>query len=71
MSDQDELSPHSEGKKKYLRIKEAAVIMSVSYIWLHKRIANGEGPPGTKRRGRMVLIPRDAFAEWCKQDIIP
>lgn len=71
MSENDLLLPHSEGHAKYLRIKEAAAIMSVTYLWLYHRIKKGNGPPGTKMRGKMILIPRDSFSEWVKQDIIP
>ena len=67
---QDVPAPHSEGNDKYMRLKEAAAAMSVSYLWLWKRVQRGEGPPGTKRRGSMYLIPRDGFEAWCEQDNI-
>jgi len=71
MSSEDIPLPHSEGNDKYLRIKEAASIMSVSYLWLYTRVASGKGPPGVKRRGGAWLIPRDEFTNWSRQDHIP
>lgn len=68
MANEDALAPHSEGNTKYLRIKEAADVLSVTYLWLYKRVARGDGPPGVKRRGKMFLIPRDEFIEWSRRD---
>lgn len=61
----------SGSEERYLRLKEAAARMSVTYKWLYLRIARDEGPPGVKRRGRIILIPEIPFLEWSKQDIIP
>jgi len=71
MSDPDVPTPHSEGNVKYIRLKEAADVMSVGYLWLYKRVAAGRGPEGTIKRGKMYLMPRDEFIKWSRQPNIP
>lgn len=55
---------------QYLRLKEAANIMAVSYMWLYMRVGKKGGPPH-KRRGGMIVLPRDEFIKWSEQDYIP
>ena len=55
--------------RRYVRIKEAARYLGVSYQFLWKRMGTPEGPP-TQRIGYCWKIPKDEFIEWAKQPII-
>jgi hypothetical protein len=50
-------------KRRDLTIKEGAYYLSVSYYWLWRRVGTKDGPP-FKKRGRLVILPRDEFIAW-------
>jgi hypothetical protein len=52
-----------QDKRRDLTIKEAAWCLSVSYYWLWRRIGTKEGPL-FKKRGRLVILPREGFVAW-------
>ena len=50
--------------------KQAAAEIGMSVQWLYKRIKEGSGPPH-RRRGRIILISKDALKIWDSQPVIP
>lgn len=58
------------GAKSFIRLKEAALKMEVSYMWLYKQVVEKKAIP-YKKRGASILIPLDKFVPWSQQDIIP
>ena len=57
-------------ERELLTAKEAAALIGVSVQWLYQRLKTNGGPP-CKRRGRKIIISREALQKWDEQEFVP
>ena len=53
-------------RKRYLTVKEAAVIAGVGIDFIYERIGTPSGPP-YRKRGRVYRLPTYEFILWSEQ----